>query len=217
MNESDTCSGNPDFESEYVGGQSTCRRTRCILLLIMCIFMQNSCTTVFAQSDGFTIDSIPMVNGDVVFEADFPYDLSREEFNTRINQFLSKHLNPVTGEILENNPEYTSSRIVDYIGVGDNIFHSYGVYMIYHMKFIYENGLCQLKIEDIDYLEKVYLKAFLDPLDKRKLPTFTAREIMIEHRLKQLFVRSASERITESSLDRINGIIDALNDLFGRT
>ena len=187
------------------------------LLLVVWIILQMSGTAVLAQAVGDTRDSIPMINGEVVFEADYEFDLTGEEFNSGINQFLSNHLNPVTGKIMENNPEHTSCRVVDYIGVGDNIFHSYGVYMIYHMNFIYQNGMCHLRIEDIGFLEKDYLNAYLDPSDNRKLPTYTAREIMVEHRLKQLFVRRVSERVTESSLSRIYGIIGALNELFKET
>jgi len=184
------------------------------LLMIVWIILQMSGTGVLAQTGGDTRDSIPMVNGEVVFEAVYEFDLTGEEFNAGINQFLSKQLNPVTGKIMENNPEHTSCRVVDYIGVGDNIFHSYGVYMIYQMNFTYQNGKCHLRIEDIRFLEKDYLNAYLDPTDNRKLPTYTAREIMVEHRLKQLFVRRVSERVTESSLARIYGIIGALNELF---
>ena len=165
------------------------------------------------QSALFQPDSIPL-NDDVVFEARFETHLSQDEINTRINQFISKILNPVAGKIVEKSPSHTVCEIVDYLTVGDNFFHSFGVYMIYQLELSAEHGLSNLKINDIHFLEKGYFEAYMNPSDTRALPLMPAREILVERKFRQMFVKDASLRVTESAIERINALTEELNHLF---
>lgn len=166
------------------------------------------------QEAYFRPDSIPVKNGQIVFEANFDYELSQSEYNARINQFLSKQLNPVSGEITEKNTDYTTCKVVDYLSVGDNFFHSFGIYMIYYLRLSAADGHSRLRIDRISYLEKGYIDAYLDPSENRNLPRYTAEEIMLEEQFKQLFVKDASKRTTEQSFERINGIVEDLHAIY---
>lgn len=172
--------------------------------------------TVFATSQAviFQPDSIPMVNGEVVFDVGFDFDLSQSQYNARINQFLSKQFNPVSGEITEKTPDLTRCQVTDYISVGDNFFQSFGIYMLYDLTLRVVDGHTQMRIDNIKYLEQGYYDTYVDPSDTRTIPLYTAAEIMIDHQFKQLFVKNASSRITETSLERINSIAADLHDLF---
>ena len=167
-----------------------------------------------AQESPFSADTIPVRNGKVVFQMDFQHELTPEESNARINFLLSRQLNPVSGKIIENSPEYTACQIVDYIEVGENILHSYGIYMLYDMRFDYEQDFCQMTIDHIRFMEKGYIDAYLDPADKRSLPMHDAVEIMVERDFKQLFVKDASGQITTRVIERINGVVHAVDVLF---
>lgn len=171
---------------------------------------------VFATSQAviFQPDSIPLINGEVVFGVGFDFDLSQSQYNARINQFLSKQFNPVSGEITEKTPGITRCRVTDYISIGDNFFQSFGIYMLYDLTLTVADGHAQMRIDNIKYLEQGYYDTYVDPSDTRTIPLYTAAEIMIDQQFKQLFVRNASSRITEASLERINSIAADLHALF---
>lgn len=168
---------------------------------------------MIGQTVIFQVDSIPVKNGEVVFEAHLETVLSQEQINARFNHFISKMLNPASGKIVEKVPERTVCEIVDYIDVGDNFFQSFGVYMIYTLELGARDGLGSVKIDDIQFLEKGYYQSYMDPSDSRSLPLMSARDIMLDRTFKQMFFKDASLRITQSSIDRVNVIVEDLQNL----
>lgn len=179
------------------------------LVLVYCVP-----TLMTGQEAYFKSDSIPVINEEIIFEAHFDYDWSSSDYHSRINQFLSKQLDPVSGEIVKKNTAFTTCRVVDYINLGENFFHSFGIYMIYYLKLSADDGHSQVRIDRISYLEQGYIDAYLDPSDTRTLPQYTAEEVMLKQQFKQLFVKDASQRITEKSIERFNEIVNDLHALF---
>src|SRR5690606_20028956 len=106
----------------------------------------------------FTADSIPLSDGKVMFEVDFRYDLTKEEFHKRAYAYLDSMLDPYAGRYHLNNEDYTVSRITDYLAVDQSFFQVIGMYMTYSLQLEYKDGLCKLLIQDIRYMEKGYFE-----------------------------------------------------------
>ena len=154
--------------------------------------------TAFAQHADFTTDSIREVDGEVVFKVDFKYDLRKEDFHKKAYAYLNDVL------------------IIDYIDIENSLFQKFGMYMRYILQLKYHNGNCDMIIRDISYTEKGYFELNEKRDRKRDVPEYTAKDIMIDHTYSLMLIRKASERITTTSLERINGIIQGLEGAFAK-
>lgn len=172
--------------------------------------------TAFAQHADFTTDSIREVDGEVVFKVDFKYDLRKEDFHKKAYAYLNDVLNPYSGVFSADNEDYTTCQIIDYIDIENSLFQKFGMYMRYILQLKYHNGNCDMIIRDISYTEKGYFELNEKRDRKRDVPEYTAKDIMIDHTYSLMLIRKASERITTTSLERINGIIQGLEGAFAK-
>ena len=125
-------------------------------------------------------------------------------------------MDPYFGEFSMNNDDYTLSRITDYIDFGNDVLQTFGMYMTYNLQLAYKQGSCIMVIRDITYMEKGYFDAQEESNRKLKMPVYPGIDIMVHKKYSLLMKKNASERITEASLKRINGIIKSLDAAFGR-
>jgi hypothetical protein len=168
-----------------------------------------------AQPVPFTADSIPVIGGKVVFSADFAVDLSKKELRKRAYDYLNNTMDPYAGAFQADNEDQTVCKITDYVPASGNFLQSFGMYMTYRLQLSYADGICQLLIRDISFMEKQYFEAQEQSARKLlRLPVHTAEEIMIDKSFSLLMIKDVSEKITEGSLKRINGIISGLHTAF---
>lgn len=168
----------------------------------------------YAQPAQFTNDSIPTVDGKVVFNVNFEFDLSKEEFRKRAYSYLNNELNPYSGMFHPDKGDYTTCQITDYIDIENSLFQKFGMYMTYNLQLEYKERICTMVIRDISYMTKGYFEADVDKQRKQTLPKYSAKDIMINQNYSLMLIKNASERITDASLKRINEIINGLNVSF---
>lgn len=184
---------------------------RLIIFLITCFPLIGH-----SQSAYFTKDSIPAIGSKVVFNVEFKYDLSKEEFHKRSYAFLNKMLDPYSGQFIIDNGDSTASRIIDYLDIDNNIIQTFGMYMTYDLKLVYEHALCTMVLENITYMDKQYFETQENSQRKLNMPVYSGKDIMIDKKYAFLLKRKASEKITNASLMRINEIIKNLEASFAQ-
>lgn len=166
-----------------------------------------------AQPVIFHQDSVPTVEGKVVFDVDLTSDLNKEEVHKRTLTYLNDELNPYSGTFLISNQDYVASRITDYFEIEAGIFQTFGMYMTYTLELRYSEGLCQIVFRDISYMESTYFEAQEESAKKLDMPVHSAQDIMINKNFSLMFIKDVSERTTEASIDRINGIVKEMSSL----
>src|SRR5690606_31409292 len=181
------------------------------LFLIACIPLMG-----YTQPIQFTKDSIPIVDGKVVFSVNFEYDLDKEEFHKRAFAYLNNTLDPYSGKFHLNNDDYTVSRITDYLVIDESFFQTLGMYMTYTLQLEYKDGSCMMVIRDITYMEKGYFEAQEASERKLNMPTYSGKDIMIDEKYALMLKKNTSEKITDESLKRINEIIKTLDVSFAK-
>lgn len=167
-----------------------------------------------AQPVQFTKDSIPLVDGRVVFTVEFKFDLSKAEFHKRAYSYLTNIMNPYFGGIRMNNDDYTLSRVTDYINLEDNAFQTFGVYMTYDLALGYKDSACTMMIRDITYMEKGHFETQEKTTRELNMPEYSGKDIMIDKKYSLLLKRKVSEKITDASLQRVNEVIKGLDYAF---
>ncbi len=167
-----------------------------------------------AQPVPFTADSIPVIGGKVVFSADFAVDLSKKELRKRAYDYLNNAMDPYAGAFQADNEDQTVCKITDYVPASGSFLQSFGMYMTYRLQLSYADGICRLLIRDITYMEKEYFEAQERSVRKLRMPVHSGEAIMIDQSFSLLMVKNVSERITEGSLKRFNGIISGLHAAF---
>jgi NADPH-dependent 7-cyano-7-deazaguanine reductase QueF-like protein len=170
--------------------------------------------TGHAQSEPFTTDSIPLVEEEVAFTYHFKGNLSKEEIHTRMLYYLDRELDPYYGAFLKNNSDSVVCQIIDYLEIESNLLHVFGMYMTYDMKFVFKEGLSELTISNIIFMEKSNFEKQESTSHEFYFREFTGKEIMIDKSYKQLFKRDTSDRITIAVLKRLNGIVSDLSSYF---
>lgn len=183
------------------------------LLLIIILFP----VTGHAQKNPyFSKDSIPVVDGKVVFSIDFDYDLDKRDFMRLSVAYLSGKMEPYEGAFIASNRDSTVCRITDYLEIESNPAQVFAVYVTYNLRLDYENGKCKLAIHDFSYMEKTYFET--QEISDRKLdmPEYTGEEMMVEKSYTRLLTKNPSGKITEATIKRINEIIDNLELSFAR-
>jgi hypothetical protein len=184
--------------------------TPCLLFILLFSSMS------FAQPVQFSKDSIPVIDGEVVFAVKFDYELSKEEFFRRSYSYLNDQLNPYSGVFLINNEDSTVCRITDYLEISSNPIAVFGMYMTYNMNLTYKDGNCTMFLRNISYMEKGYFEAQEKSQRKLNMPEYSGKDIMIDKNYSRLLMRDASDKITEATVERINEIIKSLDLIFMR-
>lgn len=172
--------------------------------------------TGFAQPVAFTPDSIPMRGNEIVFEADFNSNLTKQEFHKRAFRYLNSELDPYSGTFLISNNDSTVSNITDYLVMGSNFAYVFAMYMTYDLKLNYQDGSCHLAISNITFMEKGYFEAQENSERELDMPEYSAKDIMINKEYSSFTIRRASDKITEESIKRINEIVKNIELSFVR-
>lgn len=164
----------------------------------------------YGQVTMFRADSIPLVDGKVVFHVDFISDLDKKELQKEASFYLNDILNPYSGVFHASNEDHIVCRITDYINISSSLLQSFGMFMSYSLSLQYKEGGCTMVIWDLTYVEKKYHEAQEASQRRLNIPEYAGEDIMIDGKYTLMFVRKASERITEASVDRINEVIKGL-------
>src|SRR5690606_5617266 len=127
----------------------------------------------YGQLAQFTKDSIPVVDGKVVFMVDFEADLDKDELRRRAYAYLNEVLDPYAGTFGVNNDDYTACRITDYLAIEASVFQTVGMYMTYSLRLGYRNGSCTMVIENMRYMEKKYFEAQEESPHQLNMPEYT--------------------------------------------
>lgn len=170
----------------------------------------------FAQSIQFSKDSIPVVDGEVVFLAKFEYELNKNEFFRRTYSYLNDKLDPYTGAFLINNEDSTICLITDYLEISSNPIAVFGMYITYNMHLTYNEGNCTMAISNISYMEKGYFESQEKSKRKLNMPKYSGKDIMVDKNYTRLMTQNASGKITEATVERVNEIIKNLDLSFMR-
>ena len=165
----------------------------------------------YTQPVQFDKDSIPTVQGRVIFHVHFEFNLDEKEFHQKIYDYLIHKFSPYSGKFLTDKKDYISCEVSDYLGIANSPIQKFGMYMTYNLHFEWEDGLCNMSLLNISYMKKGAFEADVSKKRKRTLTRFSAKEIMINKNFHLMFIGNVSERITELSINRINEII---NDLY---
>jgi hypothetical protein len=163
-----------------------------------------------AQPVQFTRDSIPTANGKVEFNVNFKFNLDKNQFHKKAYAYLNDVLNPSVGTFRADNEDSTVCRITDYLSIDNGVFQKFGMYMTYNIRLVYRKGTCSLIIHNIEYMEKGSYEAIKDHQRDMKVMKWSGSDVLIERKYHLMFIRKASERITDATLNRINSIIKAL-------
>ncbi|MDI9605385.1 MAG: hypothetical protein QM305_08740 [Bacteroidota bacterium] len=182
-----------------------------ILLLLMLLPVKE-----FAQVAPFTADSIPVVNGEVVFTVDYEQDLTKHEFHKRAFHYLNSGLNPYSGGFLASNNDSTVTVVTDYLVMSKNVLSVFAMYMTYHLTLYYMDGKCQLTISNITFMEKGYFETLEQSTRELNMPEYSGKAIFVDKEYSTLTVRRASEKITEAALERINEVIQSIGHSFSK-
>lgn len=170
----------------------------------------------FAQPVPFSPDSIPMRGNEIVFEANFNNNLSKQEFHKRAFRYLNSEMDPYSGTFLISNNDSTVCNITDYIEMGGNFAYVFAMYMTYDLKLNYQDGSCLLTISNMKFMEKGYFEAQENSKRELDMPVYSAKDIMINKEYSTFTIKRASEKITEESIKRINEIVKNFDLFFVR-
>lgn len=184
-----------------------------LMLLLLLLFLPS---LVNAQTVQFTADSIPEVNGEVVFNVDFKYDLKKSEFYDRAYYYLNRTMDPYSGKFLVNNDDFTVCEVTDYLNISSSAFQVFAMYMTYSLQLTYMDGICNLVIKDIRYMEKGYFETQEESTRELNMPEHSGKDIMIDKNYSRLLSGNPSDKITALTLDRINEIIQNLDISFAK-
>ncbi len=176
-----------------------------ILLFLMLLPIKG-----FTQVTPFTADSIPVVNGEVVFTVDYEQDLTKHELHKRVFHYLNSGLNPYSGGFLASNNDSTMAVITDYLVMKSNVLSVFAMYMTYHLTLHYMDGKCQLTISNITFMEKGYFETLEKSDRELNMPEYSGKAIFVDKEYSTLTIRRASEKITEEALERINEVIQSI-------
>lgn len=183
------------------------------LFILICFFLP---VKLLSQPVLYSIDSIPIVNNEVLFTVDYELDLTKHEFHTRAFRYLNNELDPYTGVFLINNEDSIVCEITDYLLMGSNFAYVFAMYMTYTLKFKFVDGLARLSIGDITYIEKGYFEAQENSERELDIPEYSARDILIDKAYSTFTIRRASDKITEETIKRVNEIVKFLEFSFIR-
>ena len=174
---------------------------------------------LFGQ-DYFMADSVPVNDGKVEFNVKIKTDLDKTEIRSRVIKYLNEGLSPYSGVFSLDSTDLTVCQITDYVKIMSNVVNVFAMYMTYSLSFEYQDNECNVKFSNIAFMEKedFEYKAISEMSGEKrtKIPAFSAEEIMIEKNYKLLFYKKASERVTKSTVERINKIINELEILLYR-
>lgn len=170
----------------------------------------------YAQSDEFSKDSIPVVDGKVVFSVNFEYDLDKQEFMKRSIAYLNNKLDPYSGVFLMNSIDSTVCRITDYLEIESKVAQLFAIYVTYSLRMTYEEGRCTMTIWDFTYMEKTYFETQEASERKLNMPEYSGEYMMIDKSYTRLMTKNPAGKVTEATVNRINGIIDNLKLSFIR-
>lgn len=170
----------------------------------------------YAQSVEFSKDSIPVVDGKVVFSVNFEHKLEKEEFRKRSIAYLNNKLDPYSGVFLVNNRDSTVCKITDYLEIDSNVAQLFSIYVTYSLRMKYEEGRCTMTIRDFTYMEKTYFETQEASERKLNMPEYSGKEMMIDKSYTRLMTKNPAGRVTEATVNRINEIINNLELSFTR-
>ena len=173
-----------------------------------------SSSIVNAQKISYIDKEIPLVDNKVVFSIDFNKDLSKTQFSRFVYYYLNHRMKPYKGGFYSVSKDSIKCNIVDFLEISTSALYSFGVYIEYDINFAFEDGKCNMTIDNIIYMGKTSYEEEERLNRDLRIVKLTGKEIMIDKKYRSIFIRNSSDKITEATINMINSIIDELNLLF---
>lgn len=180
----------------------------CIIIMGLFVSASNG------QNKPFSKDSIPLVSDNVEFTYHFDSNVDKDEYLTKTYFFLDQELDPYSGVFLKNIDDSILCRVTDYLDIESGMLHTFGMYMIYDLTFVYHDNACDLTINNIKFVEKGSFERQEETTKELYLTEYSAKDIMVDKQYTQLFKRGASDKITVAAIQRLNEVVGNLRLYF---
>lgn len=184
------------------------------LLLLAILF-----PCILTAQGKFSKDSIPVTDKGVEFRVEFKdLPISGEEIRKRVLMYLSTSFEAYSGRLLTDDSRMVVCDAVDSLLYKKQALAVYCMYMRYKLTFEYADGYCLVDFRDLDFMEREDYEVLTgqrrpDTRGSMSPVSYSAREIMVDKSYKTLFVKGASDLITECALSRINEVVDEIGKL----
>ncbi|MDR1372540.1 MAG: DUF4468 domain-containing protein [Dysgonamonadaceae bacterium] len=193
------------------------RKSIISVVVLMVLFTSN-------QMSICAIDSIPLVNGKIVFKEYIKTNVGQKDIHDKLYSYINNDLQPVEGNVLINEPNKIVCNITDYIVINQHIMQTFAMYMNYILSLEFNDGLCLAKVRDIKFMEKESFEKQKEwdenpnnimnytKSDSILFPVYTAEQIFLNKDYSLTFYKRASQRITKYAIYRIEEIFEEAND-----
>ena len=175
---------------------------------------------VFAQLLRFSPDAIPLEGDSIIFRVEFnELDLETTKIQDRILYYLTNELVPDSIHLVNYGSNKSVCQVVDRFNYNSGALQTNIMCMLYELAFEYKDNSCKMTLHNIEFMEKeeyirmltyLPLRSWLKKNDFNIIP---AKKIMVDKSFKAIFVRRASEKITQQVLEKINNIIKDIESI----
>ena len=158
----------------------------------------------FAQNETGN-DSIPLVDGKVVFSSEYHPSLSKADIHVQLENWLTS-IFLKNKEIINLNDTITGTivcRKADVLEIHKKALSAFSMIMRYFLVLEYKDNYCLATIRNISYSDPDEVKS----KRKQEIPTsYPAEMILIDKQFKNMFIKDASDKIASKTLDRVEEI-----------
>lgn len=173
------------------------------LLLIPCF--------CFAQNETGN-DSIPLVDGKVVFSSEYHPPLSKVEIHAQLENWLM-NIFLKNKEVINLNDTINgmiACRKVDVLEIHKKALSVFSMKMRYFLVLEYKDNYCMATIRNISYNDPDEVKS----KNQETLTSYPAELILVDKQFKNLFIKDASDKIATKTLDRVEEIFKDIDRQF---
>ncbi len=162
----------------------------------------------FAQNETGN-DSIPVVEGKVVFSSEYHPDLSKSEIHQRLEKWLTYSFLKENERINLNDTiaGTIACRKTDELDIHKKALSVFRMNMKYTLVLEYKDNYCLAAIRSISYSDPDEVLS-----QYQEMPTsYPGEAILLEKRFKNLFIKDASDKIASKTLDRVEEIFQNID------
>ena len=160
----------------------------------------------FAQNETGN-DSIPLVDGKVVFSSEYHPPLSKAEIHAQLENWLTSVFlkNKEVINLNDTLAGMIACRTMDVLEIHKKALSVFNMNMRYMLVCEYRDHYCLATIRSINYSDPDEVKS------QETLTIYPSEMILIEKRFKNLFIKDASDKIAAKTLDRVEEIFNEID------
>jgi len=154
------------------------------------------------------ITSVKQENGRVVFRDTVSSDLSKEEIQSRLINWLSTKLLPHSGIITSNDTiqGIITCQIMDFLEMDKKAFSVFTMYLRYQLIVQFFDNQYIITIRNIYFIDPTNYKLKNTVPPKKIL--IPAEFVMLEKKYNVLTVKNASGKLTDATIQRFNEVFE---------